>query len=124
MAKKFNIRAPKSVKLHEMKEAEIAEFVQKEAGKMLDQMPKEYRPVGVNAVSVDSIAPVEEEWGVWAQWTRACNDRRPDIEEYIEPLVNEFDPDMLVMNERIQKAPFKSELRTIRVDIKAFNRKG
>jgi hypothetical protein len=81
--KTFNFRAPQSMKLHKMQPEEIEKFVAKEADRVFKTIPKEVRPVGVNSVTIDSVAKgTAAEPGVWAQWTRACCDKRRQIEDY------------------------------------------
>jgi len=117
MAKKFNIRAPKSVKLHEMDEKEIQEMVKKEATRMLDSFPKEYRPIGVNAVTVESLVPgTRQDVGVWAQWERACCGSRDKIAEFTDPVINEIEPGDTVMSEKLLNTHFESQMRVVRLE--------
>lgn len=71
------------MKLHAMEPKEIEKFVTTQASKALEGIPENLRPVGVNAVTVDSISKgTRAAAGVWAQWTRACCDKRRRIEDY------------------------------------------
>jgi hypothetical protein len=83
--KTFQFRAPSSMKLHTMKAEEIERLVSTQADKALQAIPDTLRPVGVNAVTVDSITKgTAAAAGVWAQWTRACCDKRQRIEDYTD----------------------------------------
>ncbi|HEY0549337.1 MAG TPA: hypothetical protein VGF13_07010 [Verrucomicrobiae bacterium] len=81
--KTFQFRAPVSMKLHTMKSEEIEKYVAQQVDVALKAIPETLRPVGVNAVTIDSIAKgTAADPGVWAQWTRACCDKRKRIEDY------------------------------------------
>jgi hypothetical protein len=111
--KTINLRAPKSMKLNTMSAADVEAFVAKEAGRLLDAMPKEVRPVGVNAVAIDSVvARTAADPGVWVQWTRACCDRRKQIEDFIEPVVADFDPTAQVTRASVAGQHVESLMRT------------
>lgn len=117
MAKKFNIRAPKSVKLHEMNEREIQAMVRKEAERMLDNLPKDYRPIGVNAVTVESLVPgSNQDPGVWAQWERACCGSRNKIEDFTDPVIQEIEPGDTAMNPQLLQTHFESQMRIINLE--------
>lgn len=89
MAKVFHVRAPKTMTLGKMQEAEISRFVEAEAGKTLDQFPSAVRPVGYNAVTMSQLPTAD--FGAWAQWSRACCDRRKDIDDYSDPIREELE---------------------------------
>lgn len=112
MSKTFCIRAPKSMKVHKMSVAEVEKFVKKEAGRMLEAMPKDVRPVGINKVAIDSIAKeTSAEVEVWGQWTRACNDRRGDIIDYVDPLIQEVEMESPLIQRALNNEVLTSELR-------------
>lgn len=112
MAKTLRIRAPKSMKLHQLSEKEVEKFITKEASRMLEAMPRDIRPVGVNAVSIDSLVKgTAADPGVWAQWTRACCDKRRDIDDYVDPVVSQFDPGVLTDNPGMADEHIESQLR-------------
>jgi hypothetical protein len=124
MAKKFNVRAPESVKLHEMDEKEIAEMVKKEATRMLDSFPKEYRPIGVNVVTVESIVPATKNGaGVMALWERACCSSRDKIAEFTDPVIREIEPGETVMSEKLLGTHYESQMRVIRLENSAMHGK-
>ena len=113
MAKTINLRAPKSMKLHKMSASDVESFVSKEAARMLEAMPKDVRPVGVNAVAIDSISKRSaSDPGVWVQWTRACCDRRKQIEDFMEPVVRDFDPAAAVTRAAVADEHVESMMRT------------
>lgn len=113
MAKTINLRAPKSMKLHAMSAADVEAYVAKEASRMLEAMPKDVRPVGVNAVAIDSIVQqTAADPGVWVQWTRACCDKRRQIEDFVEPLVRDFDPAADITRGGVAEQHIESLMRT------------
>ena len=83
MAKVIKVRAPDKTALSKMNEEEIRSLVKTRAGKLLDSLPAEILPVGVNAVSLSSNPRADV--GVWAEWTRACSDQRTRIQDYVDP---------------------------------------
>lgn len=91
MAKFYQLRAPASMSLHKMSDREIEKMVIQQADKLLNTLPDNMRPVGVQGVVLDSIRPgTAADAGVWAQWTRACCDKRKRIEDFIEPVAEDF----------------------------------
>lgn len=86
MSKILRVRAPKSMTLHKMGQHEIEKLVTEEASKAMSRLPEEFRPVGVNAVSIDQRMDV----GGWAEWTRACCDKRHLIDEFTDPVRGEI----------------------------------
>jgi hypothetical protein len=102
MAKVIRIRAPKSMELRKMGAKEVEAQVSRMADQTLEHLPKDAVPVGVNAVSMGQMIPGSAvEGGVWAEWTRACCDRRNLIEEFVDPVVDQFE---------IAATPFSAEL--------------
>lgn len=88
MAKVIDLKAPKSISLQKMGEAEVAKYVSQQADKALEAMPEGLRPIGVNRVSLGSHPSADV--GVWAQWTRACCDKRRRIEDFTDPVMDDF----------------------------------
>lgn len=84
--KTISLNAPRSMKLEKMPEAEIADYVAKEADRFLAAMPEGLRPVAVNTVSLNRASDP----GVWAQWTRACCDKRKSIDDFVNPVIRDF----------------------------------
>ncbi len=91
MAKYYQFRAPASIALDKMSDREIEKLVAEQSDRMLKALPEEFRPVGVQGIVLDSIRePTAIEGGVWAQWTRACCDKRKRIDEFREPITEEL----------------------------------
>lgn len=88
MAKIINLQAPASMSIQKMGEAEVAKYVSEQAERSLAALPKELRPIGVNRVSLGSN---KADVDVWAQWTRACCDKRKRIEDFVDPVLTDFD---------------------------------
>ena len=82
MAKVFHLRAPETVSLHKMDEKAIQKLVETEVGKVLEQIVKQARPVGVNMVTVSQMPRGADGW---AEWTRACCGSRELIDQYVDP---------------------------------------
>lgn len=91
MTKYYQLRAPASMSLEKMSDPEIDKMVADQADRMLEALPDELRPVGVQGVVLDSVkAGTAAAPGVWAQWTRACCDKRKRIEDFREPITEEM----------------------------------
>jgi len=71
--------------LHQMSEIEIRELVEKQTQQILESIPKEIRVAEVNSVQLESSLKQAADDGVWAQWTRACCDKRASIEDFTDP---------------------------------------
>ena len=101
MAKILNLRAPESMELHRMESKEVASYVSKLADEALERIPDGIRPAGVNALALSQRVPgTAAEPGFWAEWTRACCDRRDRIEDFVDPVIDQFErPDSLVLRE-------------------------
>lgn len=113
MAKIFTLRAPAAMKLHKMSEREIEAYVEKEAGRMLEQLPTGVRAAGVNAVAIDSLVKATAaDPGVWAQWTRACCDKSRHIDDFVNPVIRDFDPAAEVLRPQLASEHVESLLRT------------
>jgi hypothetical protein len=92
MAKILNLQAPKSMSLHKMRAEEVEQHVSRLADEALDKGLDGLRPVGVNAIALGQRVPgTAAEPGVWAEWTRACCNRRESIEEFVDPAVEQFE---------------------------------
>jgi hypothetical protein len=113
MAKTLNLRAPKTMKLNRMSSKDVEAFVAKESDRMLSAMPKDVRISGINAVAIESIArDAVLDADVWVQWTRACCDSRPRIDDFIEPVVKDFDPTALTTRPDVAEQHIESLMRT------------
>lgn len=101
MAKILNVQAPASMELRKMRSEEVEKYVSKLADEALDRIPDDLRPVGVNAVSLAQRVPgTAAEPGFWAEWTRACCDRRSRIEDFVDPVIEQFErPDSPVIGQ-------------------------
>jgi hypothetical protein len=117
MAKTYRLRAPEAMRLHEMPVEEIERYVTDLAGQALDQLPEGVRPSGVNAVALESLGPqAKADWLVWAEWTRACCDSRHRIDDFINPVVDDFvAPDVKLMNE-VAGQHVESQLRVQKLE--------
>jgi hypothetical protein len=92
VAKILNLQAPKSMQLRDMKSEEVASYVAKHADEALKRMPDDLRPVGINAVALSQRIPgTSSDPGFWAEWTRACCDRRAQIEDFTDPVIEQFE---------------------------------
>lgn len=92
MAKILTLQAPKSMVLRDMRSEEIAKYVAKHADAGLEGMPDGVRPVGINAVALSQRIPGSaSDPGFWAEWTRACCDRRSRIEDFTDPVIDQFE---------------------------------
>lgn len=101
MAKILNLKAPESMELRRMESEEVATYISKLANEALDRIPDDLRPVGINAVSLAQRVPgTAAEPGFWAEWTRACCDHRARIEDFVDPVIEQFErPDSLVISQ-------------------------
>jgi hypothetical protein len=83
MAKIIQVRAPKKTSIARLSETEISRLVASEAGKYLNALPADVRPVGVSALSLASNPASDV--GFWAEWTRDCADQAGRIDQYTDP---------------------------------------
>jgi hypothetical protein len=90
MSKTIKLKTADDVVLHKMSEEAIREMVIKQADEMLKSLPKELRVSQVNSVQLESNLKQVADIGGWAQWTRACCDRRRLIEDFEDPLIDEL----------------------------------
>lgn len=99
MAKVLNLKAPESMELRQMRSEEVEAYVSKLADEALERIPDDLRPVGINAVSLAQRVPgTAAEPGFWAEWTRACCNRRESIEDFVDPVIEQFErPDSPVI---------------------------
>lgn len=72
--------------LHKLSEKEIRAMVMKQADRMLNTIPKDIRVGDVSAVQLESSTKQAAVDGVWAQWTRACCDKRRLIDGFTNPV--------------------------------------
>ncbi len=89
MAKIVHLKAPESMELRRMDSEEIERYVADTAGEALDRLPEGVKPAGVSAVSLNQAFP-SGDWEGWVQWTRACADQGPRIEEG-DPMIEEIE---------------------------------
>ncbi|MET0635660.1 MAG: hypothetical protein ABWZ25_06505 [Chitinophagaceae bacterium] len=104
MAKTINLKLDSSKVLHKMDEKEIREMVINQADAMLKSLPKDLKVSEVNSVRLQSSLKEVADIGVWAQWTRACCDRRRLIEDFEDPRVIELG----IENPALEKAVFQN----------------
>jgi len=104
MLKTIKLKNASGKALHKMTELEIREMVMKQAERMLDSIPKEIRVADVNAVQLESSLKDAADGGVWAQWTRACCDKRNRIEDFTYP----ENPELIISNPGLEKAMFQN----------------
>ena len=89
--------------LAKLSEKEIVEMVNSQADDMLNSLPKELQVADVNSVQLESSLKEVADTGVWAQWTRACCDKRRRIADFIDPVIGE----LAVDDPRIEKVVFQ-----------------
>lgn len=114
MAKVINLKAPKSFSLLKMGEAEVAKYVSEHADRTLASLPDELRPVGVNRVSLGSNQAADP--GVWAQWTRACCDRRSRIEDFTDPVRDDYNDAITPLSGVKANTHIESQMVTYRLE--------
>ncbi|GAA2615840.1 hypothetical protein GCM10010304_81520 [Streptomyces roseoviolaceus] len=99
--------------LHNMSQQEIEAYVNDVATGALESLPEGIKPVGVNAVEIESLADTDpERGGLWAQWTRACCAQRADIEEFEPPVLEEFTAPGSTVHRDAGRTHVESLLRT------------
>jgi hypothetical protein len=101
VARTLNLKAPDSMRLTEMGREEVEKHVAEHAERVLDSLGDVARPIGVNAVSLAQSFPgTNRQAGGWAEWTRACCGSRAKIEDFEDPLLEQFErPDSPVLKE-------------------------
>lgn len=104
MSKLMKIKNTSGKALHKMSEPEIREMVIQLADRMLDGIPDEIRVSEINAVQLESSIKEAADAGAWAQWTRACCDKRKRIDDFVDP-VNE---ELGIINPGLEKAVFQN----------------
>ncbi|MEM9001688.1 MAG: hypothetical protein AAGB24_15620 [Bacteroidota bacterium] len=90
MARTLKLNNTGKVPLSKMSEKEIRGMVIKQAEEMLDRIPKDLRVSQVNSIQLESSLSEIADVGAWAQWTRACCDKRNRIDDFINPVINEL----------------------------------
>lgn len=81
--------------LSQMSEEEISKMVIQQAEEMLNGLPNDLKVSDVNSIQLASSLGEIADFGAWAQWTRACCDKRNRIDDFINPVIDElavFDP--------------------------------
>jgi len=112
MAKVLNLQAPKSMSLREMRAEEVERYVSKLADDALDRGLEGLRPVGVNAVALGQRVPgTAAAPGVWAEWTRACCNRRDMIEDFVDPVIDQFERDGSPVAQQLAGQHLESQMR-------------
>jgi hypothetical protein len=125
MAKILDLSAPKSMRLASMKADDVAQYVSKFADETLARMPDDLRPVGVNAVTLSQLAPgTKAAPGIWAEWTRACCNRRDRIEEFVDPVVDQFERPGSPVSTEVRAQHLESQLRVFELEHPTMHRKG
>jgi hypothetical protein len=101
VARTLNLKAPDSIRLMEMGRQEVEKHVAEHAERVLDSLSDVARPIGVNAVSLNQTLPgTGADPGFWAEWTRACCGSRAKIEDFSDPVIEQFErPDSPVVKE-------------------------
>jgi hypothetical protein len=100
MSKTIKLQNASGKALHKMTENEIRELVIKQADKMLNSIPGDIRIADVNSVQLESSLKEAADVGAWAQWTRACCDKRDRIEEFTDP----ENIELAISNPKIERA--------------------
>lgn len=112
MARILNLQAPESMELRKMQPEELERYVSKLADEALDRIPDDLRPVGVNAVALSQHLPgTQAQPGFWAEWTRACCDRRHLIEDFEDPVIEQFEREGSLVTRQLEGEHLESQLR-------------
>ena len=112
MAKILNLQAPKSMELRSMRSEEVEKYVSGLADEALERMPDDLRPVGINAVSLSQRMPgTGADPGFWAEWTRACCDRRDRIQDFVDPVIDQFERPGSPVIEQLHGEHLESQMR-------------
>ncbi|BBY65528.1 hypothetical protein [Mycolicibacterium helvum] len=109
MAKVVRLNAPASMRVTEMPKEEIERHVAGLADRALD-LAGENRFVGVNAVALGQIAG---DTTVWAQWTRACCGSRQRIDDYTDPVAEDYGITPGVLPESIARGHLESHFQVV-----------
>ena len=104
MSKTINLKTTDDVVLHKMTEEQIRQMVIKQADEMLKSVPKDLRISEVNSIKLESNLRQVAEIGGWAEWTRACCDKRRFIEDFVDPQIHELG----ITDPRIEKTVFQN----------------
>ena len=117
MARVLNLQAPKSMTLHTMRPAEVERYVSDLAEDAFKRMPDGLKPAGVNAVALAQRMPgTGGDPGVWAEWTRACCGSRNRIQDFVDPVIDQFErPDSPVLRE-LAGQHLESQMRIITLE--------
>lgn len=89
--------------LSKMSEKEISKMVIQQAEEMLEKLPKDLRVSQVNSIQLESSLHEVADFGAWAQWTRACCDKRNQIDDFINPVIDE----LVVFDPRIERSIYQ-----------------
>jgi hypothetical protein len=126
MAKIVNLRAPESLRLEEMSQGDIEEYVRGNASRVLDSLPGEILPAGVNAVAIDALRPgTIQDPGFWVEWTRACCDARDRIIDFGDPpTLGEITTPGSVIHRSAVGEHLESQLRSVVMEYPQMHREG
>jgi hypothetical protein len=117
MARILSVRAPQSMELRRMKSEEIEKQVSAMADEALERLPKGANPVGINAVSLSQHIPgTNADPGVWAEWTRACCNRRDKIDDFVDPVVDQFERPDSAVAQQIGAQHLESQLKIVHLE--------
>jgi hypothetical protein len=94
MAKTLNLRAPDAMCLKDMQAADIEAYVLKLADDALTNLPDGMRPHSVNTVALNQTTPATQgKPGISVMWERACCGHRNQIEDFEDPVIEQFELD-------------------------------
>ncbi|MFN9622036.1 MAG: hypothetical protein ACK587_04255 [Cyanobacteriota bacterium] len=108
MARTIKLQNVAKTALGRMDEKEITAMVEKLADQMLRSLPEELKVSDINSIQLESSLKEVAADGVWAQWTRACCDKRRDIADFIDPVISE----LAVNTPQIERAVFQDHFDT------------
>lgn len=117
MSRILNLHAPKSMSLHTMRTEEIEQYVSKLADQALERGLEGGRPIGVNAVAIGQLVPLGgQDVGGWAEWTRACCNRRDLIDDFTDPAINEFEREGSPLVQQLAGQHVESQMRIVTLE--------
>lgn len=116
MARTINFSAPESMRLTEMSSDEIEKQVSELSERALDLLGEDARPIGVNAVALSQVmSSASDEFKGWVEWTRACAKTKARIDDYTDPVVEQFEADGRPVRADLAGQPLESQLRVQRL---------
>ena len=109
-------RNARRAEINKARVSRIRTFV-KRAESALDSLETGSRPIGINAVSLSQRLPgTAAEPGFWAEWTRACCDRRRVIEDFEDPLIEQFEREGSHVTRQLKGEHLESQLRVLELE--------